>query len=68
MTDQHMQISRWFEGDSCPFCDEDEDMEYFVETQGGGYDDFQRHCYACPKCGKEWYNESSFNTWEICNE
>ena len=66
MTDQHMQISRWFEGDSCPFCDVDGD--FFTETEGGGYDDFQRHNYQCSKCEKEWYNESSFNTWEICNE
>ena len=61
---EHQEISRYFEGDPCPFCGAEYD-EFFTETEGGGHDDFIRHNYKCSECGKEWYNESEFVTWAV---
>ena len=58
------QINDYSEGDNCPFCDSDYD-DFFIETNGGGHHDFVRHNYECSKCGKEWYNESVFKTYEV---
>ena len=50
----HNEITRWFEGDACPFChDEDNTDNYYIETQGGGHEEYVRYCYQCPKCEKE---------------
>tara|TARA_R100000234_G_C4935072_1_gene150325 strand:+ start:72 stop:704 length:633 start_codon:yes stop_codon:yes gene_type:complete len=58
------QIEDYSEGDNCPFCDS-EYNEFFTETEGGGHHDFIRHNYECSECGKEWYNESVFKTYEV---
>ena len=58
------QINDYSEGDNCPFCDSEYD-DFFIETNGGGHHDFVRHNYECSKCGKEWYNESVFKTYEV---
>lgn len=58
------QIEDYSEGDNCPFCDSDYD-DFYIDTNGGGHHDFVRYNYQCSKCGKEWYNESVFKTYEV---
>tara|TARA_R100001082_G_C4251124_1_gene111518 strand:- start:70 stop:264 length:195 start_codon:yes stop_codon:yes gene_type:complete len=62
---EHLNIDRWFEGDNCPHCLAEEEVEFYDNTEGGINDDFVRHNYVCSECGGKWYNETEFQTWVV---
>tara|TARA_R100000781_G_scaffold99334_1_gene62931 strand:- start:26 stop:217 length:192 start_codon:yes stop_codon:yes gene_type:complete len=58
------EIDLFIEGGPCPFCD-NEEGDYYIDSEGGVNDDYQKHNYYCPECEKEWFNYSQFKTYEV---